>query len=365
MVLKLNCRYFVGEKPCRTKRLCDNCSDYRPTGKKILIVKLGAIGDVLRTTPILQALKKKFPESHITWLVDENGFEVLIGNDFIDRILVMNLENSLRLMIEEFELLICLDKVPKAVAIASIVKARKKFGYGLSAEGSIFPFNNEAGYSFELGISDELKFRINQKSYQQMIFEAIGLDYKKDEYIFNLTPGEVKFGKDFLKKYKICKDDLIIGLNTGCGNVFSGKKWTEIGFVQLAQRLLKNKNIKVLLLGGPEEVFRNKRIKSAVNGIIETGCNNTIRQFASLINCCDVVVTGDTIAMHLAIGLKKRTVAIFGPTCPQEIDLYGRGEKLFAGDKCAPCYKQSCQDMQCMKNISVEEAFKAVTRQLE
>ena len=64
-----------------------------------------------------------------------------------------------------------------------------------------------------------------------------------------------------------------------------------------------------------------------------------------------VVVTSDTLGMHLAIALKKKIVALFGPTCPQEIDLYDRGVKLFTSAPCAPCYKQTCPDAVCMKGI--------------
>jgi heptosyltransferase-2 len=65
----------------------------------------------------------------------------------------------------------------------------------------------------------------------------------------------------------------------------------------------------------------------------------------------DVVITSDTLGMHLAIAAKKKIVALFGPTCPQEIDLYGRGAKLFKSVSCSPCYKQTCPDAKCMKEI--------------
>jgi len=76
MEWKFDCRFFRGDKPCRYKRICaesdkEECPQYKPRGKKILIIKLAAIGDVLRTTPVLSALKKKYPQSHLTWLSEE------------------------------------------------------------------------------------------------------------------------------------------------------------------------------------------------------------------------------------------------------------------------------------------------------
>ena len=66
MFLKSDCRYFIGEKPCKFKRLCEGCGFYEPMGKRVLIVKLGATGDVLRTTLILKPLKEEYAPSHIT-----------------------------------------------------------------------------------------------------------------------------------------------------------------------------------------------------------------------------------------------------------------------------------------------------------
>ena len=78
----------------------------------------------------------------------------------------------------------------------------------------------------------------------------------------------------------------------------------------------------------------------------------------------DVVVSSDSLGMHLAIALGKKVVALFGSTCPQEISLYGRGTKLFAGAPCSPCYKQTCPDMTCMNDITPGQVFEEVVRLL-
>jgi heptosyltransferase-2 len=78
------------------------------------------------------------------------------------------------------------------------------------------------------------------------------------------------------------------------------------------------------------------------------------------------VVTGDTTALHLAVGLRKKVVALFGPTCAQEIELYGRGEKIVSPLSCSPCYRRSCdRDPNCMKTVSAEEVLKATNRLLD
>ncbi|MFH2012924.1 MAG: glycosyltransferase family 9 protein [Pseudomonadota bacterium] len=362
MKLKLDCKYFVGEKPCRHKVLCKDCDKYTPMGKRILIIKLAAIGDVLRTTAILRGFKRKYPQSHITWLTSDNANEILKNNQMIDRLLVFNIESVLQLEVEEFDLLLCLDKEPRATALAMKVNAKERLGFGMSPEGNLLPLNEESVYLYTLGLSDPLKFKINKKTYPELIFEAAKLEYQHEEYILNLPGSDLDFAKSFLSRHEISEDALIIGINTGAGDIFANKAWTIDGFVELIKTISSNINCKILLLGGPNEVRRNEEILSKMGGLVyDTGCDNSLHQFSSLINLCDLVVSGDTIAMHIAIALKKLLVTIFGPTCAQEIELYGRGRKIVTKLECSPCYKRKCnEEVNCMDTISVERVYQAV-----
>ncbi len=153
-----------------------------------------------------------------------------------------------------------------------------------------------------------------------------------------------------------------IGLNTGAGEVFANKAWTLEGFLELIRRLKEEPQAELLLLGGPAEREKNREIlKGAGKRVIDTGCDNTLGQFAALVNLCDLVVTGDTTALHIAIGLRKNVVAIFGPTCAPEIELYGRGAKVRTPLSCAPCYRRSCEiSPSCMEAIPVDEVMEKI-----
>jgi ADP-heptose:LPS heptosyltransferase len=346
---RLDCRYFIGDRPCKLKRVCEGCEKYDPMGHRILIVKLAAIGDVLRTTPLLAGLKRAYPQSHITWVVDREALPLLKNNPYIDRLL-------------PFDLAVGLEKEPRGAAIVSRVKAKEKKGFALGPEGNPFPLSRSGEYAFFLGLSDELKFYQNQKTYPELIFEIAELDYRGDEYLFFLSPEDEAWAEKFTKKARLKKSDRVVGLNTGAGAVFANKAWTEEGFLELIRKLKKETRTKILLLGGPAERERNRRIlKKAKAAAIDTGCDNTLGQFAALIQLCDVVVTGDTTALHLAIGLKKNVIALFGPTCAQEIELYGRGEKIVSPVSCAPCYRRRCEvSPTCMEAISAGEVMKKI-----
>ena len=357
----IDCTYFAGEKPCKFKRICKDCPFYAPVDFKILIIKLAAIGDVLRTTPLLYGIKRLYPESHITWITDSSSVDVLKNNPLIDKVLPYDLTNILRLQIEEFNILYSLDKEIRATALAEMIKAPEKKGFSFHKTGNIYPLNDEAIYAFRLGIDDDLKFNINQKTYQEIIFEACNIPYEKDEYMFTLLPEEIEEGKKYFNELGIKDDNIVIGLNTGAGRVYATKKWSEEGFIELAHKLHNSiDNIKIVLLGGPDEIERNRNIKEKAP-VVDTGYNNSLRRFASIINNCHILVTGDTLAMHLAIAQKIPVVTFFGPTCPQEIEFYGRGKKIIANHDCLPCYKCKCiKEVSCLYKMSSDEVYASV-----
>jgi len=118
----------------------------------------------------------------------------------------------------------------------------------------------------------------------------------------------------------------------------------------------------VLIFGGEEEkdIIECLVEKSKVS-LINTGCNNSIHDFFALLNLCDFVVTADTLALHAALGLKKKVVALFGPTSSAEIETYDRGLKIKTSLQCYCCYKRRCSVYPaCMEAIKPEMVFEAI-----
>ena len=129
----------------------------------------------------------------------------------------------------------------------------------------------------------------------------------------------------------------------------------------LIEKLNSHKN-NLLLLGGPEEIEIISQLKNEYNFLIDTGCDNSLLEFAAIVNLCDLIITSDTLALHIATALGKKIVALFGPTSVNEIELYGKGIKLSSPDGCKCYYRKYCsEETSCMEKITSDEVLKAIS----
>jgi len=365
MILKTDCRLFPGDRPCIPNKQegikCDNCNYYSPVEFKILIIKLDAAGDVLRTTSLLHALKEKYKTSHITWLTKRNSIALFKNNKLVDEVVEFESPALLaRLQTEQFDLLIHPDASPTSCALASVVKAKDKRGYTLNAKGKVIPVNDDAVEWLEMGAFDEYKKK-NKKSYQQILHEIAGVEYKKGEIIINLSQPELEFKNDFRLKNNLDQYKHLIGLNTGASTRWQLKQWRAEGYQELITKLSSQKEIGILLYGGPEEAGRNEQIKSLFPNVIDTGTSNSLREFFALLDLSDIVITGDTLALHAATALKKNIICVFGPTSHNEIEDYGRIKKVIPEMDCLTCYKPVCDFVpNCMDLISSDDIYSEV-----
>jgi len=361
--IKTDCLHFPLDRPCvfhKQKAVkCVNCKNYKPFSakqktKNILIIKLDAMGDVLRTTFLLCGLKQKYGKNCcITWLVSKNSAQVLYGNPLINKIILPELSVLGELCLERFDVVINLDLSPISLMLASAVCAEKKVGYWLKKDRQIAFSNSYAKKWLSMSAFDDLK-KANTKTYQYWMAKITEL--KKTNYPIYVPIAKESQEKatNFAKKYKLFGKK-IVGINPGAGGRWELKRWTRNGYKYLIDQL-SMKGFKVILLGGPQEAQLVDELVENSNGkAISIGTNNTIADFFAYLNLCDIVISGDTMAMHAALGLKKKVVALFGPTSSAEIELYGLGNKVVSSLNCLCCYKTNCGiKPNCMESITPE-----------
>ena len=270
---------------------------------KVLIIKLGhsetldpiiskecSLGDVVRTTVILNYFKE---HDNITWLVDEEALPLLEGNNYIDRILLWNLETSLQLQREKFDVVVNLEKGAGICAMADNIDAWHKVGFRLSD----WLGRAEAHYHTEqvLAIAQNQDKRDNNKKYWQEHLARV-LDKRwsiKDRYLMNQPCGEVKHE---------------FGLNWKVGNKWPDKAWSKDKWLELKHTL------------------------EASGKTVSLQPELTLKDYMDWIYSCGCIVSCDSLGMHLSIGYGRNTIGLFGPTQGKEVYFYGKGEALTAED---------------------------------
>lgn len=352
MIYKSDCKYFQGDVPCKPHKEfgvhCQDCEYYQKLEGRILIIKLGAIGDVIRTTPLLRKIKKQHPNYEIWWLT----LTPEILPELVDVKLNFTLENIILLQNIEFDWLINLDKDMQACSLATMIKAYKKSGFWLENDKPA-PINKLALPKFLTGLFDDIS-KANTKSYLEEIFEIAGWNFEKEEYVLDVK-SNFQFNLENNNKK-------IIGLNTGCGARWTSRLWPEKHWLELI-KMLQNEGYFPLLLGGEAEHDRNIRLAEQTNATYLGAF--PLAQFISLMDKTDIVVTAVTMALHIAIGLKKNIVLLNNIFNPNEFELYGRGVIVQPDKECKCFFKGQCtNDYFCMEYLPAMKVFEKIKEQL-
>jgi len=358
--LKTDCRFFRGDIPCKPHKQSgvhcvdsdgNTCPYYDPVEEKILIIKLGAVGDVIRTTPLLHKLKEAHPRAKIFWLT----LTPEILPSLVDEPLDFSLRSIVVLQSMQFDILYNLDKDREACALCAQISARIKRGFILK-DGVISPIDKAAEAKYLTGVFDDLS-KANPKSYPEELFEICGFTFNGERYILERHPSDGR-------GWKIDKRRKVIGLNTGCGGRWTSRLWEEKNWVLLA-RTLKKKGYEVILLGGEQEQKKNQRLarlsKAKYFG------HFPLERFIDLVDNCDLVVTGVTMAMHITIGLGKKIVLFNNIFNKNEFELYGQGMILEPDKSCQCFYQTACTNTEyrCMEHLPVNRVAEACERLLQ
>jgi heptosyltransferase-2 len=309
---------------------------------KVLIIKLGysetldpeigavpSLGDVLRTTPLLAGIKERFPDSHITWLVAREAEPLLNGNKLVDRILCWDSFVGFQLMREKFDILINLEKIPGICALSEMIDAWSKYGYRFDAVKGEFAAY-EKGLDFISHMQDKRHGK-PQKFWQQVLLEMLDVEWRGQEYVLGYKPPTQE-----------CFD---VGLNFAVGKKWPHKALPEKKWKDLEQRLLK----------------------AGLSVSWQTGHEN-LYEYMDWINQNRLIVSNDSLGLHLAFALKKKAVGLFGPTHTSEIYFYRNSRAVISRCDCdmMPCYLPYCATgLDCMNHISLDELEAAVYSLLE
>ena len=346
---------------------------------KILILALSGIGDALMFTPALQLLRKQLPHAEINALVMFHGvkdmyernpdlnkvihFDFMKEGFFRSLKFINDLRNKYDISINVYP-----SNRKEYNVISLLIGAEKRAGakYLRKDLQNLGDLNNIRVYENDLTHNVETNIRLIEKLLDNKFDE-------KPQLKFSLEKEDENFALNFFSENNIGDSDIIIGFHPGSATLKNHEKrrWEPEKFSALGKRLIEERNAKILIFGGPEEIELKKVIKENINSddsiIVET---DNLAESAAVMARCNVFVTNDSSLMHVASALKLKVVAILGPTNPHYIHPWKTDHNIVRLNlDCSPCFIYSprpliCfrEDVQfkCIKELTVDMVYRPV-----
>jgi heptosyltransferase-2 len=364
MKIHTDCRHYRPNVPClhhkRTGASCAGCEEYAPADVRILIVKLDAMGDVLRTTACLEPLKRQHPRSHVTWVTRADAVPLLSANPHVDRVLTVESNYLELLLAEEFDLALGPDADTLSASIMLLAHVGEKRGFVADRRGGVTPLNAAAESWWRMGVDDGLK-RANRRTYGEWLYAICELPPPVVRPWFRPSAAALSTAEELFGRHAP-NASMRVCFNTGAGARWQEKRWKWGHYAKLARHVRRRwPDSAISLVGGPGEKQFNAALLASDAGFIDAGTDNSIDGFAGIIACADWIVTPDSLGYHLACAVGTRAVCLVGPTSPWELDRYDTNHVLHAGLECIACYLARCPyDTTCMDALTADDVYPAI-----
>jgi len=347
---------------------------YQPS--KILIIRLSAVGDVVRTLPALRAIREKFPSAYIAWLVEEKASGILEGNPDLDRIIIfprkkivkgfLNPLTSLPTLIEpvrfikelrgmKFDLVLDFHGIFKSGLISFLSGASHRVGFSRGfCKESNYIFNNH-----HVHLKDKSLNRIEKNL---ALISALGIEPIELDPVIPLTQDDRKKIDNFFLQNMAVIHHPLIAIHPGTSPNTLYKRWDEERYVQLANTLIEDYHARIILTWGPGELSTVEEIAHQMKYRPLIACQtDNLQQLAEIFRRCDLYIGSDTGPMHIAASVKTPVIAIFGPTDHVVNAPSKRNRNIIIRRDlpCSPCREYQCASRACMKAIDSDEVLKA------
>ncbi len=348
---------------------------------KILVINTFGIGDVLFSTPLLKAIKRRYQSLSITYICNKRTEGILKSNPNISNIYIFEKDDYRQLWGESR--LKCLKKIYVFIGML------KRDKYDVVIDMSL-------GYLFSLilylFVRIPIRIGFNYRDRGRFLTHKLDIEGFNSKHVIeyylelgkflSLEAADKEMELVVAKEYAVWADrylnehgigggDKLCAIIPGCGASWgtdaSYRRWSPWKFAAVADRISECYKYKVLIFGDKREIDICKAVKSEMKrDALETCGETSLAQFAALLNKCDLVVTNDGGPLHMAVALKRKTVSIFGPVDEKIYGPYPPSPRhliVTAIAPCRPCYKNfkhgKCKDVDCLKDIGVDRVITA------
>jgi len=348
--------------------------------QSILIVKLSAIGDVVQTLPMLEALKSQYPKAQIDWVVEEEASDLLIGHPALNRVIVSRRKSWPKQFFREGAFRDTLGEIGKFIRdLRNLPYDWVIDNHGIFKSGLLVALSRgrrKIGFQRSPGIADEGNYLFTNERYKPLSIERhaleryldlisqVGVPVDKPTLTFPVPAESRQSAEKLLRRYGFSSHPLVVIHPMA---KWPTKQWPSENFARLVEAF-GQKGVSVAFTGSRDDAEAVQEIhcqiktpQRALNLVGQT----SLKELAGLFSLSDLVLTTDTGPMHLAVAVKVSLIALFGPTAPWRTGPYGDSPIILRKAlACSPCFKRKCPTIECMRSLSVEEVLKAAEDKL-
>jgi lipopolysaccharide heptosyltransferase I len=342
--------------------------------QKFLILRLSAVGDVLRTLPAVKALKEHYPSCTIAWVVEEPSRTLLESQPEIDEVILFPRSRwtaglkSPRKITEtfleirkfifdlrkrKFDVVLDFHGILKSGLISFLSGAPRRIGYDRksSREGN-FIFSNKV-----VSLPGE---KISRFQRNFALLQGLGLEIKNVNPRLSILEGDKEYVRTFFRTLPVTIHRPLVAIHPGTSPTAPFKRWMPDRYSELADRLIRELRATVLFTWGPGELDDVEGIRGEMEEPSILGPKTeSLTQLGEVYKYCDLYIGADTGPMHIASLMGIPVVVIYGPTDPVLHEPYGKHLKVRKEVGCNPCRDRFCKDVTCLKIISADDVLKA------
>jgi lipopolysaccharide heptosyltransferase I len=326
---------------------------------RICLIKPSALGDVVQALPVLSALRGRFPDATIAWVVNRSYADLLAGHPHLNEVIPFDRGRarpwspaawrSMRDLCESlrerrFDLVCDLQGLFRSGLMTWGTRARRRVGLGDAREGA------HLVYSDVVAIPQENMSAVDR---YWLVAEALGAGAAAKQFVLPLDAAD----RDWTDRQLSGLTGLRVAIHAGAR--WMTKRWPEEHFIEIARRLHREFAADLVLVGGSEEAEAAARIAAAAPGRCENLVGKTtLKQLAAVLDRVHLLFTNDSGPMHLAAALGTRVAAVFTCTSPERARPYGPGHAVFATNVwCAASYLKKCSRMECMTELTPDRVW--------
>jgi lipopolysaccharide heptosyltransferase II len=332
---------------------------------RILILKLGAIGDVIHALPVARTLRTSFPQAHLAWAIEERAFDVLSGNPDLNDILVFRRGAALghlwawaaELRAQRFSVVIDLHNLLKTGLMARAACAPRRIGFDKWREGN-FLFMTET-----VRPGPDCPHLV-EKYLALLAPLGIGRADWRLEFPFSWSAPDAERIDRYLRQHALDVPGGPVALNPGAA--WPSKRWPPERFARVADELQDRFDVPIVVLWGPGERELAEAVVRAMTRHGVLAPETTLKSLGALLARCRLLVTGDTGPLHLAAALDRPTVALFGPSDPRRNGAFSARSRVV----CSPVppathWQRKERGARWMEALPVEWVVDAAAQQLK